>query len=118
MMNPETPRTEQMDAERRRHTRYPLIAHIELLEESTDTRLKSRVSDISMEGCYLDMVNPLPKGTQVRVVITSGEAKFEARGTIMYTLEHMGAGVKFDEVMPESIAILQQWTAEGSKKHP
>ena len=54
----------------------------------------------------------------MRVVITSGDAKFEARGTIMYTLEHMGAGVKFDEVMPESVAILQQWTAEGSKKHP
>lgn len=105
-----------MDPERRRHTRHPLIAHIELLEESTATRLKSRVSDISMEGCYLDMVNPLPKGTQVRVVITSGEARFEARGTIVYTLEHMGAGVKFDEVGPESVAILQQWTGKTEKR--
>ena len=107
-----------MDQDRRRFTRYPLIAHIELLEESTATRLKSRVSDISMEGCYLDMVNPLPSGTLVRLTITSGESRFEARGRIVYTLQHMGAGVCFEEITPESIPVLKGWLAEAAGTAP
>jgi len=107
-----------MEQDRRRFARYPLIAHIELLEESTDTRLKARVSDISLEGCYLDMVNPLPSGTHVRITITSEEAKFEARGRIIYTLQHMGAGVQFEEIAPGSAEILKTWVAEAQKKAP
>jgi len=107
-----------MEQDRRRFARYPLIAHIELLEESTDTRLKSRVSDISMEGCYLDMVNPLPSGTMVRITISSGETTLVARGRIIYTLQHMGAGVKFEEFAPGSIEALQSWVAEAQKKDP
>jgi PilZ domain len=103
-----------MEQDRRRFTRYPLIAHMELLEESTHTRLKSRVSDISMEGCYLDMVNPLPSGTLVRLTITAGDARFEARGRIVYTLQHMGAGVRFEEISPESVPVLKSWLAEAA----
>ena len=105
-----------MEQERRRFARVPLIAHIELLEESTATRLKSRVSDISMEGCYLDMVNPLPSGTLVRLSITSGDGRFEARGRIVYTLQHMGAGVQFEEISPESVPILKGWLSTAAKK--
>lgn len=105
-----------MENDRRKSARVPLVAHIEVLDESTDTRLKSRVSDISRDGCYLDMVNPLPSGTPVRLTITAGEATFRARGRIVYSVQHMGAGVSFDEVDPQSVPVLQTWLTEAGKK--
>lgn len=105
-----------MENDRRRSARVPLVAHIEVLDESTDTRLKSRVSDISRDGCYLDMVNPLPSGTPVRLTIASGETTFRARGRIVYSVQHMGAGVSFDEVDPQSVPVLETWLAETDKR--
>ena len=105
-----------MENDRRKSARVPLVAHIEVLDESTDTRLKSRVSDISRDGCYLDMVNPLPSGTPVRLTITSGEATFRARGRIVYSVQHMGAGVSFEEIEPQCVPVLQTWLAEAGKK--
>jgi PilZ domain-containing protein len=106
-----------MENDRRKSARVPLVAHIEVLDESTDTRLRSRVSDICKEGCYLDMVNPLPSGTHVQLTIASDKAVFRARGRIVYAVPHMGAGVNFEEIEPESMPILQAWIAEAAKKH-
>jgi len=105
-----------VDNDRRKSPRVPLVAHIEVLDESTDTRLRSRVSDISQDGCYLDMVNPLPSGTPVRLSITSGEATFRARGKIVYSVQHMGAGVSFEEIEPQSVPVLQTWLAQAGTK--
>lgn len=105
-----------MENDRRKSARVPLVAHIEVLDESTDTRLRSRVSDICKEGCYLDMVNPLPTGTRVRLTIASGNAVFKARGKIVYALPHMGAGVNFEEIEPQSLPVLEEWIVEAAKK--
>ncbi len=105
-----------MENDRRKSQRIPLVAHIELLEEATETRLKSRVSDISRDGCYLDMVNPLPSGTKVRLTITAGDAVFKARGRIVYSVTHMGAGVNFEEIEPRSLPVLETWICEGAPK--
>jgi len=102
-----------VENDRRKSARIPLVAHIEVLEEATDTRLKSRVSDISKDGCYLDMVNPLPTGTIVRLTITSGDTVFKARGKIVYSVPHMGAGVKFEQIEPSSLPVLEAWLAQG-----
>jgi hypothetical protein len=101
-----------VENDRRKSARIPLVAHIEVLDEATDTRLKSRVSDISKDGCYLDMVNPLPAGTRVRLTITESEKVFRARGKIVYSLQHMGAGVNFEEIEPQSLSILQGWISQ------
>ena len=51
--------------ERRRGPRYPFIASAELIEQKADVRIASRVSEVSQNGCYLDMMNPFPQGTMV-----------------------------------------------------
>ncbi len=48
--------------EKRRSPRYPFIASAELIEEKADVRIASRVSELSLHGCYLDMMNPFPHG--------------------------------------------------------
>jgi hypothetical protein len=58
-----------MEDERRRLPRYPFIASAELLEENSGSRMNTRISDLSLSGCSVDTINPLPDGTLVHLKI-------------------------------------------------
>src|SRR6266852_1882459 len=101
--------------EKRRSPRYSFIASAELIEEMADVRIASRVSELSLHGCYLDMMNPFPTGTMVLVKIAAGDAFFEAKSKIIYSQPNMGAGVKFLQVEADSQAVLERWL-DGAEK--
>lgn len=102
--------------EKRRSPRYSFIASAELIEEKADVRIASRVSELSLHGCYLDMMNPFPTGTMVLVKISAGEAFFEAKSKIVYSQLNMGAGVGFLQVAPDSQAVLERWLDGAAKE--
>jgi hypothetical protein len=101
--------------EKRRSPRYSFIASAELIEEKADVRIASRVSELSLHGCYLDMMNPFPTGTLVLVKIAAGDAFFEAKSKVIYSQPNMGAGVAFLQVEPGSQAVLERWL-DGAEK--
>jgi hypothetical protein len=49
----------------------------------TSAKLPVRTSDISCTGCYIDTLNPIPQGSQVRVRILHHEEIFEAVGRVV-----------------------------------
>ncbi|MGB2621496.1 MAG: PilZ domain-containing protein [Candidatus Acidiferrum sp.] len=104
-----------MGSERRRTPRYTFIASAELIEESSEVRIATRVSELSMNGCYLDMMNPFPLGTLVLVKISAGDAYFQARSKIVYAQTNMGAGVSFLEVEAEYQPVLERWLEEAGR---
>ena len=106
-----------MGAERRRTPRYPFIASAELIEQASDVRIASRVSELSLYGCYLDMMNPFPVATLVLVKISAGDMHFQAKSKIIYSQPNMGAGVGFLEVEPKYQPVLEQWLSEAAKEH-
>jgi len=101
--------------EKRRTPRYSFIASAELIEVRADVRIASRVSELSLHGCYLDMMNPFPKDTLVLVKISAGEAFFEAKAKVIYSQPNMGAGLGFIEIAPPSQAVLELWL-DGAEK--
>jgi hypothetical protein len=100
-----------MDSERRHAPRYPFIAEAEVTETSSDTKLVAKTSDLSIRGCFLDMLNPSPQGTNVRVTISHEGATFTALGSVVFVLPNMGMGVVFTSVEHGQQAILQKWIA-------
>lgn len=104
-----------MGAERRRTPRYTFIASAELIEEKADVRIATRVSELSLFGCYLDMMNPFPVGTLVLVKISAGDQYFEARSKIVYAQMNMGAGVAFLEVQAQHQPVLERWLDEAKR---
>ena len=44
-------------AERRTSERFPFSAVTEIVDIASSTRITARVSDISLTGCYLDVIN-------------------------------------------------------------
>jgi hypothetical protein len=98
-----------MESERRGSMRYPFIAQVEVTEVASATCLKARTGDLSLSGCYLDMLNPSPVGTEVRVSIFHGGENLVVQGTVTYVLQNMGMGVAFKNVAPREVAILKRW---------
>ena len=105
-----------MERERRRTPRYVFFASAELFEEKSEVRIASRVSELSLYGCYLDMMNPFPMGTTVLLKIWADEKLFQTKGKIIYSQPNMGAGVAFLEVPPEYLPVLQHWLEVTAKK--
>lgn len=102
--------------EKRRGPRYTFIASAELVDERADVRIASRVSELSLHGCYLDMMNPFPKETMVLVKIAAGDAFFEAKAKVIYSQPNMGAGLGFLQVAPDSQAVLERWLDEADRE--
>ena len=101
-----------MARERRRTPRRIFIASAELYEEKSDVRVASRVSELSLHGCYLDMMNPFPAGTIIRLKIFSGDLTFESKARVVYSTSNVGAGVAFLDVEPKYDYIIQRWMDE------
>jgi len=104
-----------MDSERRRAPRYPFIADAAVIEIWSDTKLVAKTSDLSIGGCFLDMLNPTPQGTEVRVRISHEDTTFTALGRVVFVLPNMGMGVTFTSVEQDQQAILQKWIANLSR---
>lgn len=106
----------QQNSERRAVSRYPFIASAEETDLDSGARLSARVSELSLKGCYLDTLNPFPKGTQIRLVILHGSSTFTVHATVIYPQPNMGMGVLFSAVEPEQLEVLTKWLGEISDK--
>ena len=98
-----------MQQERRRTPRYPFIATAELLDQSTKTTVKTRVTELSLFGCYVDMPNTLPQGTEIYIKIYSEGRFFEAAGKVVYAVPNEGIGVCFQDVRHQYVVVLKEW---------
>ena len=90
-----------MDRERRRTPRYIFIASAELYEEQSEVRVASRVSELSLNGCYLDMMNPFPTGTIILLKIFAGDMTFQSKARVVYLNPQQRAGVNIIVVKPK-----------------
>ena len=102
--------------DRRVAPRYPLILLAEVTDVLSATRFTARTSDVSRTGCYIDMLNPLPRGTKIKVKLQNKNETFEAPATVMYVSPGLGIGVAFsEELQPIQLAILERWLLAASK---
>jgi hypothetical protein len=101
-----------MKSENRHAPRYPFIAEVEVTEISSDTKLIAKTSDLSISGCFLDMMNPSTEGTDVRIRISHKSTTFTTLGRVAFVLPNMGMGVVFRSVADDQLAILQEWISE------
>jgi PilZ domain len=105
-----------MDKERRTTLRVPFVAHAEITEAGAGVSIVARVSDISKDGCYVDLRSALPQGTSVRIRIRTATEIFEASAVVGYTHPHLGMGLIFGEIDSESQAVLQKWIALATRR--
>jgi hypothetical protein len=103
-------------ADRRAAPRYPLILIAEVTDSASGARLISRTSDVSRTGCYVDTLNPLPRGSLIRLRLQHEQENFETDARVVYVSPGLGMGLMFPpEVQPDQLAVLDRWLAEAGK---
>jgi len=106
-----------MESERRRSPRYMFFASAELLEERSEVRIATRVSELSRNGCYLDMMNPFPMHTVVKLKIwTEENVLIETRASVVYSQANRGAGLSFVDLDPRHLPLLDKWLEKAKKE--
>jgi hypothetical protein len=107
-----------MRTERRQAPRYPFSALAEIVDEEENARTSSRVSDLSLHGCYVEMKDPFPAGTNVMIEISTDTESLETHATVAHFEPKQGMGLTFGE-MPKSLAnVLNRWVAQAKEQKP
>jgi hypothetical protein len=105
-----------MGIERRRSPRYPFAATAEIFDEKENARTSSHVSDLSLQGCYVEVMNPFPQGTNVFVEIYTETEFFEVHATVAYLKPKAGMGLTFSEIQPCFTTVLNKWLGKASTR--
>jgi PilZ domain-containing protein len=100
-------------AKKRMNPRYPFVAEAEITLQD-GTWLPAQLCELSIKGCYVDTLEPLPVGTEFILSICDGMNSCELPGKVIY--EHTGSGlgitgmgVLFGEVRSEQHSTLDSW---------
>jgi len=99
--------------DRRAHPRYNFTAAVEVSAPDGGVRCKAQLRDLSQQGCYVDMNDPLALGAAVDLRITRGAIAFEAGARVVFTQAGKGMGLSFTHVEAEQLKTLNGWIAES-----
>src|SRR5437660_9360880 len=100
-------------ADRRSHPRYAFTAAVEVMTAEPGAEIRTRVRDLSQQGCYVDTESPLALGTATDVLITKGATSFAARARVVFNQPGRGMGLMFTAVESEHVQTLNMWIAES-----
>lgn len=100
-------------AVRRANPRYAFFAEAEATLRD-GTAVPAQVSELSSRGCYIDTLEPIPIGTEVRLRISNGQTSCEVPGKVIYMhsgygMGIFGMGVVFGNVPSEQLNALNGW---------
>jgi len=109
-----------MPEERRRTLRFPFEATAEVSQVNSETRLPARVTEISLNGCFLQMGDPFPDGAMLLVKIFVEGSFLEANAKVVYSQPKAGVGIAFHDLKPYFVSVLKKWllTAMLEKNKP
>ena len=107
-----------MGDERRRTVRYAFDAPAEVTDEQSSGTLSMRISELSLNGCYLQTEAPFPQGAVVSLKVFYEGAFFEARATVAYSQPKQGMGVAFRDTKPYFVGVLKKWLLAAMLANP
>jgi len=103
-----------MSRKTRRGPRYPFIAVAEIAHTESGGNFSCRVSELSLHGCYVDLLRTLPLGSELAIKIFAESECFEAHTKVIYTHPNLGMGLAFEKVSLKSHSLLREWLVKAS----
>jgi hypothetical protein len=101
--------------DKRRTPRFSFIAVAELTHVETGAQLTCQVAEMSLNGCYVDILNQLPVDSVVKLKIFADSECFEATAKVIYAHANLGMGLAFQDVSLKSGVLLRKWLDGASK---
>jgi len=105
---------ERREGERRRYKRYNCNGTASVRETNREFGSDGRVMDISMCGCYVEMMSPMRVGTPVHLDIKFSGHVLNLPAIVRMSQANMGMGLEFTEIPAGEMVKLAQAIAELS----
>ena len=87
---------------------------MELRAAGSDVSTRASTSDISLGGCYVEMMFTLDRGVQVEMILHIGEP-IVVLGTVVTCDPHVGNGIEFSKILPEDEQELRRYLEVASR---
>jgi PilZ domain len=84
------------DANRRRRPRFRVQGHAEVIDGAQ--HLAGELQQISEYGARLSAVDPLPPGTDFRLMLSVFDVRLSLKAEVKYLVNNLGMGVEFHEI--------------------
>ncbi len=94
--------------DRREHPRVKVRATVELRREGNEVPIGGATSDISLGGCYIEMMFTLAKDTKLYITIKI-DGTLLALGMVVTCDPNVGNGIKFTKMLPEDREELSRY---------
>ena len=91
--------------DRRESKRISYICEVEC--EGEGIRLASRINDLSTTGAFIDSMSNYASGTILKLKFRIKEIPLEVECEVRYGMQQMGMGVRFRNLKPEHLALLE-----------
>jgi PilZ domain len=104
--------------ERRHHVRFSCTGVACLWEQGQELAIKARLNEISLGGCYIEIMSPLRTGTQVRLELAVRQRSICLDGVVRNSQPNFGMGIEFLKIAPAEAEKLQRVVAELSGAAP
>ena len=111
------PPTRRNGEDRRRFPRALYRVETQVMSEESRRGQPGTVTDISLGGCYVEMIGPLPVDTVVGLDLKSGATALHLFGTIRSSQPGFGMGVEFSKMSAAEFEKLQSFVPEPSTAH-
>jgi len=87
---------------------------VELYIEGSESPLRGATSDLSLGGCYIESIFPLPPGTRLELKLQL-EGTLLVLGTVVTCDPQVGNGIQFTKMLPEDIEELRLFLEDAEK---
>ncbi|HXX44327.1 MAG TPA: PilZ domain-containing protein [Candidatus Acidoferrales bacterium] len=95
--------------ERRQFARHPCRIDARVKVDDGSVSLPGKIEDISLGGCYVEMLAPLPAETIVRISFKLDSEELEPRGRVCSSQIGAGMGIEFTSLKPDEFEALRKF---------
>jgi hypothetical protein len=81
--------------DRRRFPRKMYRIETQVMSDDLIVKQSGKITDISLGGCYVEMISPLPVDSAVELDFSSGDASFHLPGSVRSSQPGFGMGIEF-----------------------
>jgi len=106
-----TPDAAGTGAERRRSTRHKCQGSVRFRTDDDVVHTYGTLTDVSMHGCYVEMMATSPVGTMVNMMIEVNGVRADVRGEVKVSYPFLGMGIEFKNVDVENRKGLREISA-------
>ncbi len=92
--------------ERRAQPRYPCRGSISIRQTESPGRISASVTDISLSGCYVELMQTFPVGTRLSSLLNVESISVRFTAEVRTSHPGVGMGMKFEEISESDRAAL------------